>query len=129
MATCANLPGRTFLSSLATGGLVLAVGPSGVELLAKPARQGVKADPLAPNVYLSIADTALITVISHRSEMGQGSTTTLVMILADELEADWTKIRNEQAIGDAKYGDQNTDGSSDPISERRERLMCPSCPL
>jgi isoquinoline 1-oxidoreductase beta subunit len=44
--------------------------------------------------------------------MGQGSTTTLVMTLADELEADWTKVRLEQAIGDAKYGDQNTDGST-----------------
>jgi isoquinoline 1-oxidoreductase beta subunit len=110
----AQLHRRTFLASLASGGLVLTVGPAGVRKLEAltNTRAKLKADPLAPNVYLSIADTGLITVICHRSEMGQGSTTTLVMILADELEADWTKIRYEQAIGDAKYGDQNTDGSS-----------------
>jgi isoquinoline 1-oxidoreductase beta subunit len=115
MAPRAKIQRRTFLQSLATGGLVLAAGPEGVKNLhALSSRKypRLKADPLAPNVYLSIADTGLITVICHRSEMGQGSSTTLVMVLADELEADWTKIRYEQAIGDVKYGDQNTDGSS-----------------
>ncbi len=43
--------------------------------------------------------------------MGLGSMTTLVMTLADELEAAWTNVRLEQAVGDAKYGGQNTDGS------------------
>lgn len=114
----AGMERRSFLQRLAAGGLVLAVGPAGVkqfhalsELEAADAT-ALLSDPFAPSVYLSISDAGIVTVICHRSEMGQGSTTTLVMTLADELEADWTKVRLEQAIGDAKYGDQNTDGST-----------------
>ncbi len=65
----------------------------------------------APNVYMSISGTGEVTLIAHRSEMGTGIRTSLPLIMADELEADWTKVKLEQAIGDAKYGDQNTDGS------------------
>src|SRR5262249_32892780 len=44
---------------------------------------------------------------------GQGSKTTLAMAAADELEADWARVKVEQAPGDEKtYGDQNTDGST-----------------
>src|SRR5258707_6504133 len=43
--------------------------------------------------------------------MGTGIRTGLPMVLADELEADWTRVTVVQAQGDAKYGDQNTDGS------------------
>jgi isoquinoline 1-oxidoreductase beta subunit len=44
--------------------------------------------------------------------MGTGIRTGLPMVVADELEADWKRIRIEQAIGDTKYGNQNTDGSN-----------------
>jgi isoquinoline 1-oxidoreductase beta subunit len=44
--------------------------------------------------------------------MGTGIRTSLPMVLADELEADWKRVRIEQAIGDRKYGSQNTDGSN-----------------
>src|SRR6185295_1699774 len=48
----------------------------------------------------------------HRAEMGQGVRTGVPMIVADELEADWAKVRVAQAPGDeAKYGNQDTDGS------------------
>jgi isoquinoline 1-oxidoreductase beta subunit len=100
---------RDFLQSVAASGLVLAVGPSGVRVLGLGS---AAAEPFDPSVYLSIADSGVVTVICHRSEMGQGNTTTLMMTIADELEADWTKVRLEQAIGDAKYGNQNTDGST-----------------
>src|SRR5258707_10340579 len=43
--------------------------------------------------------------------MGTGIRTSLPMVAADELEADWSRVRIEQGIGDPKYGDQNTDGS------------------
>ena len=43
--------------------------------------------------------------------MGTGIRTALPIVAADELDADWTRVKIEQALGDAKYGDQNTDGS------------------
>ncbi len=50
-------------------------------------------------------------IIAHRSEMGTTSHTSVPMILADELDADWKRVKLEQAIGDERYGSQNTDGS------------------
>ncbi|WP_050420566.1 xanthine dehydrogenase family protein molybdopterin-binding subunit [Bradyrhizobium tropiciagri] len=64
-----------------------------------------------PNVYLIVDDTGLVTIVAHRSEMGTGIKTGLPMVLADELGADWSRVRIIQARGDPKYGDQNTDGS------------------
>ncbi|WP_429260093.1 molybdopterin cofactor-binding domain-containing protein [Paraburkholderia sp. GAS334] len=71
---------------------------------------GVKA-VFAPNVYVAIAPSGEIVLVVHRSEMGTGIRTSLAMILADELDADWKTVKVVQAQGDAKYGDQNTDGS------------------
>lgn len=58
-----------------------------------------------------IDDAGLVTIVAHRSEMGTGIKTGLPMVLADELEADWNRVKIVQAQGDPKYGDQNTDGS------------------
>ncbi len=65
----------------------------------------------APNVYINIAGTGMVTLFAHRSEMGTGIRTSLPLVMADELEADWSKVKLEQAVADEKYGDQNTDGS------------------
>jgi isoquinoline 1-oxidoreductase beta subunit len=67
--------------------------------------------PLQPNVYLAIDTDGTTYVIAHRSEMGSGSRTALPRIVADELDADWARVKLVQAIGDEKYGDQDTDGS------------------
>jgi isoquinoline 1-oxidoreductase beta subunit len=64
-----------------------------------------------PSVYLGIEPDGTVIIVAHRSEMGTGIRTALPMVAADELEADWKRVRIEQAIGDPKYGDQNTDGS------------------
>jgi isoquinoline 1-oxidoreductase beta subunit len=66
---------------------------------------------LSPNVFVAIAKDGTVTLFAHRSEMGQGIRTGLTALLADELEADWARVKVEQADGDAKYGDQYTDGS------------------
>ena len=50
-------------------------------------------------------------IVAHRSEMGTTSRTSVPMILADELDADWKRVKLEQALGDERYGSQNTDGS------------------
>ena len=53
-----------------------------------------------------------VIIVAHRSEMGTGIRTSLPMVVAEELDADWKRVKIQQAIGDKKYGDQNTDGSN-----------------
>src|ERR1700723_2375524 len=64
-----------------------------------------------PSVYLGLEPDGRVIIIAHRSEMGTGIRTALPMIVAEELEADWNRVKIEQAIGDKKYGSQDTDGS------------------
>ncbi len=64
-----------------------------------------------PNLFLALEPDGTARVVAHRSEMGQGIRTALAQIVADELDADWSRVKVEQGQGDAKYGDQNTDGS------------------
>jgi isoquinoline 1-oxidoreductase beta subunit len=64
-----------------------------------------------PSVYLGFEPNGQIVITAHRSEMGTGSRTSLPLVVADELDVDWKTVRVEQAIGDTKYGSQNTDGS------------------
>ena len=66
---------------------------------------------LTPNLFLTLTPDGTVRVLSHRSEMGQGIRTALAQIVADELDADWSRVQVDQADGDRKYGDQNTDGS------------------
>ncbi len=70
---------------------------------------GLVDDPL---VFVSIAPDGIVSVTCIRSEMGQGVRTSIPMVVADELDADWAKVRVVQAPGDeTRYGNQNTDGS------------------
>jgi len=65
-----------------------------------------------PLLFLALNEDGTVTFTCHRSEMGQGVRTGLTMIVADELEADWSKMKLVQADGDEeKYGNQDTDGS------------------
>src|SRR5437899_3271017 len=60
----------------------------------------------------SIAEDGTVTIVCHRAEMGQGVRTGMPMIVADELEADWKRVRVVQATGDERrFGNQDTDGS------------------
>ena len=70
---------------------------------------GLVDDPL---VFVAIDKDGTVTLTAHRSEMGTGSRTTIPMVMADEMEADWSRVKIIQAEGDEpKYGNQNTDGS------------------
>lgn len=70
-------------------------------------------EEFSPSVYFSIDSSGIITITYHRSEMGQGSKTSLPMIVADELDADWKDVKIIQAQAhQTKYGSQSTGGST-----------------
>ena len=114
--TIENVSRRGFLHGiLATGGLIVAAElvPARAALAyatgAAKMAAGVVTDP---HVFVSIDPSGLVTIIAHRAEMGTGSRTTLPMVVAEELDADWSRVHVKQSPGDEKkYGNQNTDGS------------------
>ena len=65
----------------------------------------------APNAYVAIHPNGEIQLWVARSEMGQGPRTSLAMIVAEELDADWSRVKIEQGDLDPKFGDQTTGGS------------------
>jgi isoquinoline 1-oxidoreductase beta subunit len=112
-----NVSRRGILKGIATGGcLVLAAQIPGIRAaLAYPTGaeempNGVRTDP---HIFLSIAKDGTVTIVAARAEMGTGAArTTLPMIIADELDANWERVRIVQGEGDEKkYGNQDTDGS------------------
>ena len=113
----ANVSRRTFLQGAsALGGLVLAVGYPGALHADDPPKYGADAMPHGwtdnPLVFVAIGADGIVSIVCHRSEMGQGVRTGMPLIVADELEADWARVRVVQAPGDeARYGNQDTDGS------------------
>jgi isoquinoline 1-oxidoreductase beta subunit len=111
-----NVGRRGFLKGmLGAGAFVLSVRWAPGEMFGSAssasASDAMTKAPLRPNVYLAIDTDGTAYVIAHRSEMGSGSRTALPRIVADELDADWARVKIVQAIGDEKYGDQDTDGS------------------
>src|SRR3984957_16612067 len=100
---------RSFLQvALAGGAFVLSA-----RFIPEPlwAEGEVAPGPFEPSLWMSIAPDGIVTVVAHRAEMGCGSRTALPLVVCDELDANWSKIRIDQATGDPKYGDQDTDGS------------------
>ena len=73
---------------------------------------GAHGEVFSPNAYLKIMPDDKVIVVVARSEMGQGVHTSLPMILAEELEADWKQIQVEQAGASTLFGDQTTGGSA-----------------
>ena len=103
------------LSVAASGGLLIGFHFPGVSKLASA--QQSSANTFMPNAFVRIGTDERITVIVNHSEMGQGVYTSLPMLLAEELDADWTKVGYESAPVDPKYnhpafGMQMTGGSS-----------------
>ncbi|KHK62203.1 MULTISPECIES: xanthine dehydrogenase family protein molybdopterin-binding subunit [Pseudomonas] len=112
-----NLSRRGFLKGAsATGVLVLAATWGLPDAFAEEKKFGAEGMPHGavddPKVYVSIAADGSVTVICNRSEMGQGVRTSLSMVVADELDADWALVKVQQAPADeARFGNQDTDGS------------------
>ena len=111
-----NVSRRSILKGLGiAGGLVLAA-----PVMSRPAfaayKTGASEMPhgtvVDPRVFVSIAPDGIVTIVAHRAEMGTGVRTSLPLIVAEEMEADWSRVRVQQAHGDeVRYGNQDTDGS------------------
>ena len=112
--TLENVSRRHFLGGIfSAGAFVLLARVVPRDLFAQAAAFHTQAElaALHPSVYLGIEPDGTVFIVTHRSEMGTGIRTTLPLVAADELDADWKRVKIEQGIGDVKYGDQNTDGS------------------
>src|ERR1700676_2073379 len=111
-----NVSRRSILKGLGiAGGLVLAAPVMSRQAFAAY-QTGADKMPhgtvVDPRVFVSIASDGTVTIVAHRAEMGTGVRTSLPMIVAEEMEADWSRVRVQQAHGDeVKFGNQDTDGS------------------
>src|SRR5256886_2342082 len=114
MRASSNVTRREFLEIATVAGAGLVIGfhiPAGARFGPTPVA------PFTPNAWLRINPDESVLVMVDRSEMGQGVTTSLPMLLAEELEADWSKIRIDFAPADKAYinpmfGMQGTGGST-----------------
>src|SRR5262245_43834042 len=103
-----NTSRRRFLQAAsAAGGLVLMAGfPGAGEAADEPKKYGADGMPHGwvdnALVFVSLAPDGTVSIVCHRSEMGQGVRTSMPMIVADELEADWKRVKIVQATGDEK---------------------------
>ena len=112
----ANVSRRGFLQGLGIAGAFVIAARWTPFASAEEAKYGADAMPNGwvdnPNVFISIDTDGNVTLINHRGEMGQGIRTSLIMVLADEMGADWSRVKAKQAeANEEKYGNQNTDGS------------------
>lgn len=100
LARGAPIARREFLrrSALAGAGLVIAAHVPAWAAAAPAPAERAPADDFAPNAFLRIAPDGTVTVTVVRHEMGQGVRTLLPMMVAEELEADWSRVRIEQAV-------------------------------
>lgn len=114
MNAIANVSRREFVKAVfSTGALVLSASLVPDILRAQTYAPGASPSygVLRPNVFVAIESDGTVSIVAARSEMGTGISTALPSVLADELDADWNKVKIHQADGDKRYGDQDTDGS------------------
>jgi len=121
MITVENVSRRNFLQGmLSASAFVICARTS--PLLAKAASNGapgtiastapsIDTTPFHPGVFLGIQPDGTVLIVAHRAEMGNGVRTSLPRIVADELDADWSRVKVIQGDGDERYGSQDTDGS------------------
>jgi isoquinoline 1-oxidoreductase subunit beta len=118
----AGVTRRSVLTAGAAGGLVVAIGgwmPQSARAAAGQGPEGGAAKAVfEPNQFVSVGTDNLVTIVNKHHEMGQGNTTGLASLAADELDADWSLVRTEYAGSNVKlyanlaFGMQGTGGSS-----------------
>jgi isoquinoline 1-oxidoreductase subunit beta len=117
LGAAGSLSRREFLVRLqAVGGLLLIADGGSIVNAADAPKYGADGMPNgtvdSPLVFVKIGEDGIVTILVHRSEMGQGVRTGMPLIVAEELEADWAQVRVQQAPADeVRFGNQDTDGS------------------
>jgi isoquinoline 1-oxidoreductase subunit beta len=115
MSAIENVSRRGFLKGLGAAGALVVGAYYTPKMLHRYESDDVRTDAdnatLHPNVFVGVETDGTVWIVAHRSEMGTVIRTTLPLVVADELDADWKRVKIDQAIGDPRYGDQNTDGS------------------
>src|SRR5262249_814204 len=125
MSSRSDLTRRSFLSIVGGAGASLLLGSFATVSCASSPTEFAKADALepkakkaagkafAPNAYMLVDPDGSVTVTICKSDMGQGVRTSLAMLAADEMDADWTKVKVIQAgMGNTPVTAQGTGGSS-----------------
>lgn len=109
-----ELSRRAFLTTglAAGGGLLLTLNLTHAARASEPSAV-VPAAGAELNPFISIAPDGVVTIVAKNPEVGQGSKTMLPMLVAEELDADWSQVRAEQALLDPIYGPQFAGGSMD----------------
>src|ERR1700678_4032561 len=100
---------RGFLIAMAGAGVMLGYARSGLALVGGPT--GSASDLFEPTIWYGIDPSGAVTVNIIRAEMGQHVGTALARIVADELEADWSKVKTVTVDSDPKWGLMITGGS------------------
>ena len=123
MTTFPKTTRRNFMKIAATAGGGLLLGfhwgsseASTIQLV------GAVADDINFNSYLSISPEGVITIFSPNPELGQNIKTSFPMIVAEELDADWSKVKVVQAVLDLKKYERQVTGGSGAVPHSWERL-------
>src|SRR5690606_2163469 len=126
METIIKTNRRDFLkiASAASGGLLLGFywNEAGASVVESVSEGALTEGGVTFNSYLTISPDNIVTIFSPNPELGQNIKTTFPMIVADELDADWSKVKVVQAALDTEKYDRQVTGGSGAIPHSWERL-------
>jgi isoquinoline 1-oxidoreductase beta subunit len=112
METTKQFNRRQFIevSALAGGGLLIA---SSIEPFGRLEAMAPQGGDFSPNAYIRLTPDGFVTIVAKNPEIGQGVKTMLPMLIAEELDVDWNKVRIEQGdLDTTKFQGQSAGGSN-----------------
>ena len=101
---------RSFLKSATAAGGGLVLGCYFAPVLTDTPSDALAAGSFEPNIWVQVNADDSVRIVLTMLEMGQGVMTSMPMLVAEELDFDWSKIKTEWAPADAKYGNPNFGG-------------------